>query len=525
MEPRSFLGVDLGTTGTRAIVFSAAGAVQGQGHRDYPMLMPKPMWAEQDPHAILAAVVAAIRDAVAHANVSRHEIAAIGFSAAMHSLIAVDAKGHPLTNSIIWADNRSVVQAERLKQGGAGHSLYRRTGTPIHPMSPLTKLLWMRESAPETFRQAAKFISIKEYVLHHLCGHYVVDYAIASATGLFNLERLNWDAEALVAAGLRPEHLSEPVSTTYTLRGLKRRYAEHMGLGEHTPVVVGASDGVLANLGVGAIERGQVAVTVGTSAAVRTVVPSPTTDPQERTFCYALTDKHWVIGGASNNGGIVLRWLRDECCGVEVEQAKQRGLDPYEVMIEVASTVPIGSEGLLCLPFLAGERAPYWNAKARGAFIGLSLHHTRAHIIRAVLEGTLFNLDTINRALHELAGEPQEIRAAGGFARSPEWRQMLADIFACEVLIPEVYESSSFGAAVLAMHAVGALGDLAEVQRFMCIAHRHRPNPDASARYRELLEIHTRIYDRVAEDLGRLADYQLRSGRSVFGDQPRRKGG
>jgi gluconokinase len=525
MEPRSFIGVDLGTTGTKAIIFSATGAVQGQGHRDYPMLMPKPMWAEQDPEAILAAVIAAIHDAVARANVSQHAIAAIGFSAAMHSLIAVDANGQPLTNSIIWADNRSVAQTERLKQAGMGRTLYRRTGTPIHPMSPLTKLLWMRESAPETFRQAAKFISIKEYVLYHLCGRYVVDYSIASATGLFNLERLTWDAEALVAAGLRPEHLSEPVPTTYTLPGFQKRDAEYMGLDEHTPVVVGASDGVLANLGVGAIERGQVAVTIGTSAAVRAVVPTPITDPQERTFCYALTENHWVIGGASNNGGIVLRWLRDECCGVEVEQAKRRGLDPYEVMIDVASTAPIGAEGLLCLPFLAGERAPYWNANARGAFIGLSLHHTRAHMIRAVLEGILFNLANIKRALHDLSGEPQELRAAGGFARSTAWRQMLADMFACEVLIPEVYESSSFGAAVLAMHAVGALDDLAEVQRFMHISHRHRPNLNASRRYHELLEIYTRLYGRVAEDLARLAAYQLRSGGSVFGDQPGRKGG
>lgn len=368
MKQSYFIGLDIGTTSTKAIVFTASGAVRGTGNIDYPLLVPKASWAEQDPETIFAAVVAALKQAIEQADIGQNEIGGIGFSTAMHSLIAVDAHGNPLTNSIIWADNRSAAQAERLKEEGVGHSIYLATGTPIHPMSPLPKIMWLKENQPDISQKTAKYISIKEYVIYRLFGQYVVDYSIASATGLFNLRKLDWDDDALQVAGITKQHLSEPVPTTHILRGMKVRYAEEIGLDPDTPFVVGASDGVLANLGIGAIDNGQVAITIGTSGAVRTVVPEPITDPKGRTFCYLLTENHWVIGGPSNNGGIMLRWFRDEFSWPEVEKAKQLGVDPYDVMIQAAEHVRPGADGLLFLPFLSGERAPYWNAQARGSF-------------------------------------------------------------------------------------------------------------------------------------------------------------
>ena len=506
MSQTYFIGVDVGTTSTKAIVFSSSGAIKGMGNRGYNILVPKPNWAGQDPEAILTTVIATIRDAVEQAAVST--IAAVGFGAAMHSLIAMDAQNYPLTNSIIWADNRSVAQAEKLKQDETGHALYLRTGTPIHPMSPLTKLMWMREFDPDTFRKATKFVSLKEYIFYHLFERYVVDYSIASATGLFNLKQLNWDEEAIAVAGIRLEQLSEPVPTTYVLRGMKARHAEAMGLAADTPVVIGASDGVLANLGVGAIAPGQTAITIGTSGAVRTVTQAPITDPLMRTFCYALTESLWVIGGPTNSGGMVLRWFRDEFSAPEVEQAKRLGVDPYEVMIQAAVKVPAGAEGLLCLPFLSGERAPYWNANARGIFFGVSLHHKRAHFIRAVLEGILFAVYSVNVSLQELTGEVQEVRASGGFARSQEWRQIMADLFGCDVLMPEVYEASGFGAAALAMYAVGAIADLTDVQNLVRISYRHQPNLDLYPIYRDLFSIYERVYQNVADEYTALKNFQ-----------------
>ena len=360
-----FIGVDIGTTSTKAIVFSSSGAIKGIGNRGYSILAPQPTWAEQDPNVIFATAIAAIRDAVDAAGAT--DIAAVGFSTAMHSLIAMNAKNQPLTNSIIWADRRSVSQAEKLKQGGTGNTIYRRTGTPIHPMSPLCKLMWMRESDPDIFRQAAKFISIKEYVLYQLFEEYVVDYSIASATGLFNLKQLDWDEEALTLAGITKEQLGLLVPTTHILRGMKQQHAGAMGLATETPFVIGASDGVLANLGVGAINPGEFAITIGTSGAVRTVTHEPITDPQQRTFCYASTDKLWLIGGSINSGGIIFRWLRDEFCAAEVAQAKQLGIDAYDIMIDAAIQIPAGAQGLLCCLFYL-ENARHIGMLKRGVY-------------------------------------------------------------------------------------------------------------------------------------------------------------
>ncbi len=254
METRGrVIGIDIGTTSTKTVVFTEKGKVVASHAVDYPIIQPKVGWAEQDPDVICAAVYKTVSVAIEKGNVLPEDISSIGISTAMHALIAVDKNGAPLTRSIIWADNRSTKQSEKLLQHMNGHDIYRRTGTPIHPMSPLSKLLWMKEEEPELYRGAYKFISIKEYVIYQLFSRYVVDYSIASATGLFNLETLNWDEEVLTMLHMSPEQLSKPVPTTYILSGMKPELAQKMGIREDTPVVIGASDGVLANVGVGAI--------------------------------------------------------------------------------------------------------------------------------------------------------------------------------------------------------------------------------------------------------------------------------
>lgn len=508
MNQAYFIGVDIGTTSTKAIACSETGRVVGMGNEGYPLLVPQPGWAEQDPTAILQAVISALRGAITAANLAPGQIAAISFSGAMHSLIAVDQAGTPLTQAIIWADNRSMSQVEQLKREGEGHRLYLQTGTPIHPMSPLAKLMWLRDNQPECFARAAKFISIKEYVLYQLLGEFVVDHSTASTTGLFNLIQRQWDEAALATAGIRSHQLSELVPTTQVFQGIQPNYAAAIGIDPQTPIVVGATDGVLANLGVGAISSQQVAVTIGTSSAIRAVVPQPITDPQGRTFCYAFTPDRWVIGGAASSGGIVLRWLRDRFFQPETEQAQRQGANVYDWMVETAMQVPVGAEGLLCLPFLSGERAPHWNANARGIFFGLGLHHHRAHLIRAVLEGVLFAVYSIDRALQDLTGGATEIRASGGFVHSRAWCQMLADLFGVPVLIPEVFEGSAFGAAMLGMLAIGAIPHLAAMERLIQIRDCQTPDPSLFAAYQELFVLYDRIYHQVVPEFDQLADYQ-----------------
>ncbi|ANU09477.1 gluconokinase [Planococcus antarcticus DSM 14505] len=507
-EQSYYLGVDIGTTSTKAVLFNKSGEVIAGDTVLYALETPSPLIAEQDPEEIFRAVLTSVRKTIRKSDIDTQQLKLVSFSSAMHSLIAVDAVGNLLTQSITWADTRSSKHAKYIKEQLNGHEIYLRTGTPIHAMSPLSKLVWLKDDMPEVCEQAAKFIGIKEFVFNELFGEYVVDHSIASATGLFNLQDLDWDKEALAVAGITAEHLSRPVPTTHQLTGLVSEHAQFMGIPEDVPFIIGASDGVLANLGVDAIEPGVLAVTIGTSGAIRTVTAEPTTDPKGRTFCYALTENHWVVGGPVNNGGIVLRWLRDEFASSEVETAKRLGIDSYDVLTKIAETVNPGADGLLFHPYLTGERAPLWDANARGSFFGLSIHHKKQHMIRSVLEGIVFNLYTVLLAVEELTGEPTRIQASGGFARSGMWRQLMADVFDKPVVIPESFESSCLGAVVLGMYATGEIEDFSIVSEMIGQTHTHEPDEAASGVYRELLPIYIRLSRLLTEEYESISDFQ-----------------
>lgn len=505
------LGVDIGTTSTKAVVFNLEGKVQCQHAVEYPLYTPVPGAAEQDPDEIVSAVKESIREAIKQSGIHVNMFKLVSFSAAMHSLIAVDEEGNPLTKSITWADQRSEPWVRKLKKDGSGHDIYRRTGTPLHPMSPLSNILWLKEDYPETFQQTAKYISIKEYVFHQFFGEYVVDYSIASATGLFNLENLDWDEEALEICGISADKLSKLVPTTHILKGLTQPLSEELGLDRDIPFVIGANDGVLSNLGVNAIDKGIVALTIGTSGAIRTVTDRPVTDPKGRIFCYALTEKHWVIGGPVNNGGMILRWLRDELCKEEIEEAKRLGMDPYDLITDRLQETKPGAEGLLFHPYLAGERAPLWNANARGSFFGLGMHHKKEHMMRAVLEGINFNIYTVLLALEELIGVPSKIHATGGFAKSKTWVQMLADVFDQEVLIPESVESSCLGAVVLGLYALGEIDDLNAVSEMVGTNESHMPVKENVNVYIELMPIYLRLSKLYQQEYDAIVEFQHRS--------------
>lgn len=486
------IGIDIGTTSTKAILFNDSGEVLEEASVGYPLLNPEPKAAEQDPDDIVTAVKKATRIVIQQANLSPKQINFLSFSAAMHSLIALDEAGKPLTASITWADQRSEKQATKLKETN-GQEIYEKTGTPIHSMSPLVKLIWLREEKPEIFNQAALFLGIKEYVFYELFGEYVCDYSIASATGLFNIHTLDWDEEALKTARISKEQLPRLVPTTEIFTNMKEDVALELGLSSKTPVVIGANDGCLANLGVNAIESGVVALTIGTSGAIRTVVDRPITDPEGRIFCYALTENHWVVGGAVNNGGMIYNWMMEELADVEIAEALANNQSPYDLMTEKISSVKAGSNGLLFYPYLSGERAPLWNANAKGSFYGLSLIHKKEHMMRAVLEGINLNLYLVYRALETVIGQPEKIHASGGFAKSPLWRQMVADIFNTEVHTSQTVESSALGAVFLGRFAMGELASLEEGIKLIGTAEINQPQVDQVEVYQELIPIYEKI--------------------------------
>jgi gluconokinase len=502
------IGVDIGTTSTKAVLFDLDGQVISSHSVSYPLYQPYPSWAEQDPEEIFNAFIQSLNTAILKAGVSSADVIGIGFSTAMHSLIVMDQDDRPITRVITWADGRSVDQAERLKQSPDGNIFYRRTGTPIHPMSPLTKIMWLKEQKPELYQRAAKFISIKEYVLHRLFGEYVVDHSIASATGMFHLKQQEWDEEIVRFLGIRNDQLSRLVPTTTVLKGMDKSLAAEMNLQPETPFVIGASDGVLANVGVGATQPGEVALTIGTSGAVRTCTDRPVTDERGRTFCYALTEQKWVIGGATNNGGILMNWFRDEFAKEDWEKAKQQGGNPFNIILKDVKKVPAGAEGLLCLPFFTGERAPYWDADMRGSFFGVHLQHRKEHFLRAILEGICFSLHSVTSVLEELAGSIHEVRASGGFVRSSLWLQILSDVLGKRVLVPQSPEASALGAAALALLSLGEISDLEEVKKWMCVLSELQPALSNHKVYQSLFAIYDRLAHKMKDEFHQMADFQ-----------------
>ena len=455
------IGADIGTTNVKAVAFNLQGEILGDHSEEYPMYHPQPDWSEQDPEEIVRAVEYCIQTVVKKCR-SHGEVLGFSLSAAMHSLIALDVEGKPLSHSIIWADNRSAAIANALRGTAVGRRIYKNNGTPIHAMAPVCKLLWLRENDPKLFKKAARFVGIKEYVVFKLTGRYLIDYSIASATGLFNIRKFAWDDYTLKYLKITPERLSEPV-TPYHREPLLADNA--LGVPEGTPLIMGASDGCLANLGSGAVVPGTMAVTVGTSGAVRVSAPKAYTDPDMRTFCYILDENTYVIGGASNNGAVIFEWLKDHF----FDKIN------YETLFKEAADIAIGADGLLCLPYLLGERAPLWNSTVRGGFLGLDVHHTPTHFVRAVMEGILLNLSSIGKVLIK-KHEVRAIYANGGFAKSKTWVQMLADIFGVTVNLNDTVETGSVGAALMGLKALGHIENFADAKDFTQISHIFKPN-------------------------------------------------
>ena len=419
-----YLGVDIGTTSVKAVAFDAAGKLLLKHAVVNTTIQLKENYSEQDPEEIFTAVLFCIDTVIAQLKCHPQFIS---FSAAMHSLIAVDEKGKALTNCILWSDNRSAGVASALHLKGSAKNIYQRSGVPVHAMSPLCKINWLKENDPELFKKTNKFIGIKEFIFYKLFHEYVIDSSIASATGLMNIHSGNWDEEILMITGIDASKLSRIVPVQHTILLNDIRY------------MIGASDGALANLAMNAVGEKVLAITIGTSAAARITIQQPGVDEEMRLFCYYLKEKYFIKGGASNNGAIVLDWLKEKIFETN---------ETIDELLKAASTVSPGADGLIFLPYISGERAPLWNSNAKADFIGLRAHHTKAHMIRAAMEAVLFNLLLIGNMLNEQK-TISEIHAGGGFAESPFWIQMLADIFNLPVKIYDTIESSALGAIML----------------------------------------------------------------------------
>jgi gluconokinase len=520
------LGLDIGTTGARAVAFDLAGRQLYAAAADYPLHAPHPGWAEQDAEQVCGAATACLREVADRARRERCHAAALGLSAILHSLIPVDAAGHALGPAIIWADGRSTAEADEIRAEVDALALYHRVGGPVHPMYSPPKLRWLRRHRPDVFAAAAAFVGIKEYVLRRWTGLHLCDRSIASGTGLYDLRAASWDGEALALAGLTAERLPPLVEPAAPLPvPAARRRA--LGLPDDCVVVAGAGDGVLQTIGTGCVAPGQMVAMVATSGAIRAVVDEVRTDPQARTWCYYLGAGRWVAGAAINNAGLVFVWLRDqlqaaardvEARGKRQEARKRQtsggneAAEAIEIEVEDlnrwAGEVPAGSNGLLFLPYLAGERSPNWNANARGLLFGLSLAHDYRHLARATLEGVAYRMRTIFEPMEEVAGAATEIRAAGGFTRSPLWLQIVADVLGRPLVLADSPEASALGAAQLAMLGAGIAARFEDLAALARTGATVLPDHGRHALYGRLYERYQRIYDLVRNEFAAIAHLQ-----------------
>lgn len=467
------LGIDVGTTGVKVLAADIEGKNICAEDTSYSLHQPQDGYREQDPQELLNAVhktVAAVVDQLDHA------IAGVSFSTAMHSLLAVDEAGKPLTPMLIWADTRSQEYAEKLRHDPLGKALYQRTGAPIHAMLPLCKIAWLRDHQPQIFERAYKFISFKEWLLHHWFGEYVIDYSMATATGLFNQNTLDWDPEALSFAGISREQLSKPVPTTHVLHGLTDRSVGLTHLTANTPVVVGASDGALANLYASGLDPREATLTLGTSGAIRLISQNTTPDEQMRIFNYLLTEKYHVLGGPTNNGGIILTWLQ--------ENLYNQHCSPEDILNKAAQVEP-GADKLICLPYFHGERAPFWNERVVGGYFGIDHDHTLDYFARAALEGVVYNVYSIAQGLEDAAGSFDAIWADGGLTRSDFMVQLIADVFNKPVYVAESHHGVAEGAIMLGSYALGLVESLEQISKTTEKEREFTPNPDLQGVYQD----------------------------------------
>jgi len=489
MNRHLLLGFDLGTQSGKCVLMDLDRAATAVARRDYPIATPQPGAAEQDPELWWRAFCECCREALAQTGATASQVAGISFSGQMHGLVAVDACGKPVRPAIIWADSRGAAfGAELIRR--VGEERFVRITRNRAPAGFLgTSALWLRRHEPDAFRRVRTFLSPKDYLRYRVCGELCAEPTDACATALFDVARRQWSAEILEAAGFDAARFPRVRESCEVVGHVTPQAATETGLAAGTPVVAGAGDQPCAAIGNGVLDPGRLLLTIGTGGQLFAPTAQPVYDAALRThtFCHAQCDR-WYVMGATLSAGLSLRWLRDTLGG---------GADYDALMREAAATEP-GAAGVLFLPHLLGERTPYFDAGARGAFVGLSLSHRRGHLVRAVLEGVAMSQRACLEIISSLGIETRRIVFTGGAARSCLWQQVVADVLGRPVLVTVGEEHAACGAAVLAGVGVNAFGNLRTACRTLA------PAAPAAEPRTALADLYERQYRRFSELYDRL---------------------
>lgn len=479
------LGIDLGTSGARAILVEAAsGRVVGAGTAEYPLHTPRPLWAEQDPHDWWRGAVEAVRGALAAAGPV--SVRGIGLSGQMHGVVLLDGTGDVIGPALLWCDSRTGDECREITElAGGEERLLRLTGNPALTGFSAPKLLWLRRHQPDAFHRARAFLLPKDWIRFRLTGAMASEVSDASGTLLFDVARRTWSAAMMEILDLDPALLPAVRESPEVSGALSASAAAALGLAAGIPVVGGGGDQAAGAVGAGIVKPGLVSATIGSSGVVFAHASEPARDRRVHSFCHAVPGA-WHLMGVTQSAGLSFRWLRERLGG------------SYDQLTAEAAAVPAGADGLLFTPYLMGERTPVLDPEARGTWFGLTYAHGRGHLARSVMEGVAYSLRDCLDVMTSLGVTASEVRAAGGGARSPLWRQILADVLERPIATPGLDEGPAYGAALLAGVGTGCWSSVEEAASLVAVAARVEPNAGAAALHRERLAVYRELHQRLA---------------------------
>lgn len=501
------IGVDCGTSGTKTVLFDEVGTVIASKTVEYPMYQPKNGYAEQDPADWANAMIATIKAVLSSGGVSADDVVGVGISGQMHGLVMLDENGEPLRRSIIWCDQRTEAEVEQMNKLLGREKLIRITANPALTGWTAAKILWVRNNEPQIYEKCRHILLPKDYLRFILTGEFATEVSDASGMQLLDVPNRCWSKEVCSALDIDMSLLGKVYESCEVTGKVNKKAAELTGLKEGTIVVGGAGDNAAAAIGTGVAEDGKAFTTIGTSGVVFAHTSEIAIDPLGRvhTCCAAVPDS-WHVMGVTQGAGLSLKWFRDNFCAAEKETAAYMGVDEYYLMDKEAESVPIGSERLLYLPYLMGERTPHLDPNARGMFFGLSAMHTKKHMLRAVLEGVSYSLRDCVEVFREMKINVSDMMACGGGGSSPLWRSMLADLYNCPVKTASSKEGPALGVALLALTGAGVYSSVPEACAAVVKTDKiQQPNESAVPVYESYYRLYHDIYPAIKEHCARLA--------------------
>lgn len=504
---RYVLGIDLGTSATKTILVDENGITHASAEYSYPMYQPRNGWAEQDPADWRKAVLTTIRQVVREAKVKPEEVAGIGLSGQMHGSVMLDEQGEPIGRTILWCDQRSSRQVDEMLELLPMEKWLEITANPPLAAWTAAKFLWIRENEPEKYEKCRHLLLPKDYIRYVLTGVFATDVSDATGMQMLDVRNRCWSDEVLDALKIDRSILGRLYESQEVTGYLLPEIAQECGLSTKTAVVAGGSDNACAAVGTGIVREGQAFVTLGTSAVVYTHFDHYVRVPEGGLHvCCCAVPGCWHSMGGPMSAGLSIEWFKDKFCQDLVQKAKEEGRSFYTMLTEMVDKIPVGSEKLIYLPFLMGERTPHMDPLYRGAFLGLNTVHTQAHMLRAIMEGVVYCLADCNNMLKEQGIQVTTMRACGGGSRNIVYRKMLADLFECDIHMLGGEGGAAYGAAILEGTGTGLYPSVREAcDRFIKEKDTVSCNPEEAELYKKYHKIYDRMYEALKAEFTELA--------------------